>query len=216
MHNKKFPNESQEYRQARNQLLKEEIALRKKIEEVAELRRKLPLGGKVKNYVFKEGGNSIQLEDLFGDKEALILYNYMYSEDMQVPCSMCTSIIDALEGTVEHLNQRVSTVVVAKNTPQNIELLKESRDYKNVRIISSKDNTFNIDYYGEDQQGNQWPMCHVFIKKPDGVYHFHSSELFFVAEENIDRRHVDLLWPLWNYLDLTPQGRGDWYPKLVY
>ena len=24
-------------------------------------------------------------------------------------------------------------------------------------------------------------------------------------------------WPLWNALDLTPEGRGkDWYPKLDY
>ncbi len=24
-----------------------------------------------------------------------------------------------------------------------------------------------------------------------------------------------MLWPLWNVLDLTPEGRGkDWYPKL--
>ena len=30
-------------------------------------------------------------------------------------------------------------------------------------------------------------------------------------------RHIDLLWPLWNVLDLTPEGRGtDWYPKLSY
>jgi predicted dithiol-disulfide oxidoreductase (DUF899 family) len=31
----------------------------------------------------------------------------------------------------------------------------------------------------------------------------------------MDPRHVDLIWPVWNLLDLTPGGRGtDWYPSL--
>jgi predicted dithiol-disulfide oxidoreductase (DUF899 family) len=37
------------------------------------------------------------------------------------------------------------------------------------------------------------------------------------GEAGQDPRHVDMLWPLWNLLDLTPEGRGkDWYPKLAY
>ena len=33
----------------------------------------------------------------------------------------------------------------------------------------------------------------------------------------MDARHVDMLWPVWNLFDLTPEGRGtDWYPKLRY
>jgi len=30
-------------------------------------------------------------------------------------------------------------------------------------------------------------------------------------------RHVDFMWPLWNILDRTPEGRGsDWGPRLEY
>jgi predicted dithiol-disulfide oxidoreductase (DUF899 family) len=30
-------------------------------------------------------------------------------------------------------------------------------------------------------------------------------------------RHVDMIWPLWNLFDFTPEGRGtSWYPKLSY
>lgn len=43
----KFPNEGKSYRQARNRLLRAEIALRRKIEQAAALRRKLPAGGAV-------------------------------------------------------------------------------------------------------------------------------------------------------------------------
>jgi len=42
-----FPDESPEYRQARNELLSEEIELRRHLERVAALRRALPLGGKI-------------------------------------------------------------------------------------------------------------------------------------------------------------------------
>jgi len=46
--------------------------------------------------------------------------------------------------------------------------------------------------------------------------HFWGSELLY-ADVTGDPRHVDLLWPLWNLLDLTLEGRGtDWYPKLSY
>lgn len=49
-----FPNESAEYRQARNALLAEEIELRRHIERVAVLRRRLPQGGEVtKTYRFE-------------------------------------------------------------------------------------------------------------------------------------------------------------------
>jgi hypothetical protein len=42
-----YPNESAEYRAARNQLLVEEIELRRRLERVASLRRALPSGGEI-------------------------------------------------------------------------------------------------------------------------------------------------------------------------
>jgi predicted dithiol-disulfide oxidoreductase (DUF899 family) len=29
-------------------------------------------------------------------------------------------------------------------------------------------------------------------------------------------RGIDLLAPVWNFMDLTPQGRGEWYASLAY
>ena len=49
-----YPNESAEYRKARNALLQAEIALRAQIEAVAVQRRQLPPGGAVpQDYVFE-------------------------------------------------------------------------------------------------------------------------------------------------------------------
>src|ERR1044071_1425491 len=54
-HAVQFPNESKSYRAARNRLLEAEIGLRREVERVAALRRKLPLGGEIPvDYEFEE------------------------------------------------------------------------------------------------------------------------------------------------------------------
>src|SRR6187402_450051 len=67
--NYRYPNESAEYRRARDALLIEEIELRRHIERVAEQRRALPEGGEVtKNYTFIGENGPASFADLFGDK----------------------------------------------------------------------------------------------------------------------------------------------------
>ena len=74
----RFPNESPEYRRAREQLLNEEIELRRHIERVAELRRALPPGGAVtKNYAFEGEGGKATLSDLFGGKQTLVIVKHI-------------------------------------------------------------------------------------------------------------------------------------------
>lgn len=226
LHNHRFPGESEEYREARNELLQAELDLRARIEELAQVRRNLPIGGQVKeDYVFNElvegnGDKSLiqtSLSELFKDsKSTLIVYNYMYSSSMETPCVMCTSILDAMEGTAQHLSQKVDLAVVAKSPIERIRKFTDNRGWKNLRILSSEKNTYNQDYYGEYPDGSQWPACNVFVKRDGGIFHTYATELLFVESE-MQARHVDLMWPLWNFLDLTPEGRGtDWYPKLAY
>ena len=68
------PNESEKYRQARQELLIHEIELRREAERVASLRRSLPPGGEVPdNYRFvAEDGSDVSLQDLFGAHDTLI------------------------------------------------------------------------------------------------------------------------------------------------
>ena len=51
---------------------------------------------------------------------------------------------------------------------------------------------------------------------PDpGTLHFWGSELLYVpSEPGQHYRHNDLMYPLWNMFDVTPEGRGDFEPKL--
>lgn len=216
----RFPNEPDDYRRARNELLEAEKRLRRQIEEVAVLRRKLPLGGKVpEDYVFDEAaGVETRLSELFGDKKTLVLYSFMYGPPMERPCPSCTSMMDGLDGQAVHIRQRAAFAVVMRATIEKARAVADVRGWRHHRVISSANNSFNRDYFAEREGGGQNPLVHVFTKTASGdVHHFWSSELLFVEPEpNQDPRHADLMWPLWNILDLTPEGRGEFYPRLSY
>ena len=224
LHEKRFPNESAGYRSARNALLKAEIGLRREIERVAALRRKLPAGGVIReDYVFEEMGaggekRRVKLSQLFGDKNSLIVYGFMYGPAMKNACPSCSSIIDALDRESKHINQRVPIVAVARSPIERVESLRRERGWSGIRFLSSANNNYNRDYFTEDEKGGQQPILNVFLRKNGNIHHFYSTELSFVpAEKGQHARHVDMIWPLWNALDYTPEGRGtDWGPRLNY
>jgi len=218
----RFPNESDAYRAARDELLKAEIELRAHVERVAEQRRRLPVGGSVtEDYVFEgQGGGqpqTVRLSELFTPgKDTLFLYSFMYGPKAKQPCPMCTSFLDGLDGQAPHIGQRIAVAVAAASPIGRIVEFAAGRGWKNLRLVSAQANSYQADYFGEDAQGNQWPMANVFVKKPDGVHHFWGSEVLY-ADTKGETRHIDMLWPLWNVLDLTPGGRGDsFHPQLSY
>jgi predicted dithiol-disulfide oxidoreductase (DUF899 family) len=225
----RFPGESDTYRKARRKLLTAELDLRKRVEAVAALRRKLPLGGEVpQDYVFEEGGKNpkdtgtsrpVRLSQLFAPgKDTLVLYSYMYGPKMKTPCVMCTAMLDGLDGQAAHVVQRVNFAIVARSPLTRIRKLAKGRGWKNMRILSSANNTYHRDYHSETEQGGQLPMMNVFVKRRGKVFHFWGSELLFAAtNDGLDTRHVDQFWPMWHLLDLTPGGRGaEFYPALRY
>jgi predicted dithiol-disulfide oxidoreductase (DUF899 family) len=229
LHWTRFPGESSAYRESRDKLLQTEMELRKNIEQVAALRRHLPPGGELpEDYLFEEGAADLndsqtvrqtRFSELFQTgKDALIVYSYMYSLKMQSPCTSCTSIIDSLNGASPHVNQRVNLVVIAKSPIARIRDVARSRNWRNLRLLSSANNSYNRDYHAEDADGSQLPVLNVFTRRNGKIQHFFATELLFLPPEaGQDRRHVDLIWPLWNLFDFTPDGRGtNWYPKLNY
>ena len=125
-HGLDFPNESAEYRRARTALLAEEIELRRQIERVAEQRRALPPGGKVpEDYLFQGENGPVRFSELFGDKETLVVYNYMYGPKRERPCPMCTSLLSAYDGEMPDILQRVAFAVVAKSPIERLARLQE-------------------------------------------------------------------------------------------
>ena len=228
LHDVRFPNEPAGYREARDELLQAEMELRRRTEQVAALRRTLPLGGDAaQDYAFEEGGASldddqsvrtVRLSELFGDKDTLIAYSFMYGPEMAEACPLCTSMLDGMNGQAQHVNQRASLVIVAKSPIQRIRAYARSRGWSGLRLLSSASSSYNLDYHGETGAGDQTPALNLFVRRDGRIRHFWCSEMMFGPRApGQDPRHVDMIWPLWNLLDLTPQGRaGDWYPQRSY
>lgn len=226
LHERRYPGESDAYRAARDRLLEAERALRRQTEEVAALRRALPEGGAVKeDYVFEEGAADLsdattvsktRLSELFAaGRDTLVLYSLMYPPGGSA-CPMCTAFLDALDGNAVHLSQRINLAIVAKAPVETIRTYAASRGWTSLRLLSSGGNSYNTDYFAESPDGAQLPMLNVFRRGPDGIRHTYGSELFMIpSEPGQHPRHIDPMWPLWNVLDMTPDGRGsDWYPQI--
>lgn len=215
-----FPGETAKYRSARNRLLEKEVKLRRELETVAAERRKLPAGGQVpEDYTFDSAAGPVRLSELFDEgKDTLLVYSFMFGPRMPEPCPYCSSILDSVDGAAPHVAQRVNLAIVARSPIDRVLTFARERGWRHLRLLSSAANTYNRDYHGENEAGDQLPMMNVFTRRRGRVYHTWATEMFFATpERGQDNRHVDLIWPVWNLLDMTPEGRGaKWGPKLRY
>lgn len=234
LHNHHYPGESEEYRKARDELLLAECELIQQVEKVAAMRRALPAGGLApEDYVFEEGAEDlrdtqtvyqVKLSELFDPAKppVLVLINTMFAPDDAVPCPACNSLADGYNATAPHITDRINFALVTKAPIAKLRNWAATRDWRDIRLLSSYHSSFNRDYHAELEDGGQTPTITVFTKGEDGsIRHFYSIESLWTKTpeglETQDPRHLDLFWPLWHLLDLTPQGRGeDWYPRYSY
>jgi predicted dithiol-disulfide oxidoreductase (DUF899 family) len=215
--NVRFPNESDEYRQARNALLAEEIELRRHIERVAEQRRSLPPGGEVTGqYRFQGESGPAGLADMFGDKNTLVIYSYMFGPQRERPCPMCTSVMGAFEAKARDLEQRVALAMTARSPIERLIAAKKERGWTRLKVYSDTDGDFTRDYVSPEDADT--PAYNVFTRRDGRIRHFWAGEMYAVTSDpGQDPRGAPDLDPLWTILDTTPEGRGaDWYPKLEY
>ncbi len=211
-------NESDEYRRAREELRRAELDLIDHVERVAELRRRLADDTVVEDYEFIEvtNGERVRLSELFSAPgRALVLYHLMYGKAQSEPCPLCTMWIDGYNAVAPHVMQNADFAVIAAADPAAISAHATSRGWSNLRLLSAGGSTFKYDLGSEETNGEQTEWISVFIRASDGsVRHVYSKG----AQMADDRRErgIDLLSPVWHLLDLTPNGRGEWYPKLNY
>jgi OsmC subfamily peroxiredoxin len=239
----RFPGESAEYRMARDRLLEREIELRRAMEAVAVSRRALPPGGAVpEDYVFETAGPDgkaiqVRLSELFAPgKDSLVIYNFMFPRGYggprpgptsgetaflpleEGPCPSCVALLDQLDGAAGHVSNRLNLAVVAKTSLARLLTFGKERGWRHLRLLSSVGNTYNRDYFGEDEEGWQTPMLNVFHREGEMIRHFWGAELTYApADPGQDHRSVGTLEPLWNLFDLTREGRPmDWDEQLSY
>jgi predicted dithiol-disulfide oxidoreductase (DUF899 family) len=238
-----LPGESPEYRAARDRLLEQEIELRRAMEALAAARRELPPGGLVPlDYVFKGAGadgapTDVRLSELFEHgKDSLVVYSFMFPRDpgdqtpgpidgetallplAEGPCPSCTALLDQLDPAAGHASEHVNLAVVAKAPLARLLAFARERGWRQLRLLSSAENTYNHDYFAETPHGVQRPMLTVFHRDREVIRHFWSSELLYAPPDpGEEPRHVGTLEPLWNLLDLIPEGRpSSWVEQFGY
>jgi predicted dithiol-disulfide oxidoreductase (DUF899 family) len=218
--------EPAEYSAAREDLRQAEIDLMRHREHVADLRRRLPPGAVVDDYLFEEGpadlgagdvpARNVRLSELFtGPGRDLVVYHFMYGKAQTEPCPMCTMWLDGFNGIANHVAQTTDLVVVAAADLGPLRAHARNRQWTNLRLLSAGESTFKHDLDSEDAAGNQDSTVSVFTRDDDGSVR-HSYSVHPRMSDDIDERGIDLLSPVWHILDLTRHGREDWSPALSY
>jgi len=216
---KRLANESAEYQKLREALLEAEIALRDQRERVAALRRQLP-ATPAQDYELREaplaGGppREVRLSELFGAHGTLILMHFMFGGQQESPCPMCTMWADGYDGVVPHIAQRAGFGVVVEGDPERFRAHAQARGWRNLRLLSSGGSSLKDDLAMQSPEGHQFPGVSVFTRDAQGgLAHTYTGAAMPRPGE---WRGMDLLSPVWHFLDLTPEGRGDWMPGLAY
>ena len=212
------PNESDEYRRARQELLVEEIGLRRHAEQVASLRRQLPPGGEVsQDYRFvAENGVEVTMSDLFEGHETLIIYSYMFGPERESPCPMCTSLMGALDHKITDIRQRVAIAFTARSPIERLIDAKKARGWTDLPVYSDASGDYTRDYVSPEDA--DIPAYNVLTRRDGVIRHSWGDEITSdMADPGQDPRGAVEMDPLWLLLDTSPEGRGtDWYPQLTY
>ena len=204
----RYPNESREYRDARDALLKDEQALVAQVKALAAKRRSLPPGGRLReDYVFQwatDGrvGERVRFSELFGDKQTLLIYSFMFGPGWDNPCPSCTSLVDGFDRSTYQVSQHSAFVAIAKASPQRINAWANQRGWTQLPLVSGAESSYQADYKCQgDSDDMQQPVMHVFRKQGAEIVHFWGTETTM--------NHLDTVWPYWNLMDFTPEGRPD-------
>ena len=208
MSERRYPNESQAYRDARNALLKEEQELVARVKALAAARRGLPPGGELKeDYVFQwavEGrvGDSVRFSELFGDKRTLLLYSFMFGPNWDNPCTSCTSLMDGFDRTWYQVSRDAAFAAIAKAPAARIHAWAKQRGWSQIPLVSGFESSYQSDYKCQENSDDmQLPVMHVFKKENGKIFHFWGTESM--------SNHLDTVWAYWNLMDFTPEGRPD-------
>jgi predicted dithiol-disulfide oxidoreductase (DUF899 family) len=221
-----YSGETDAYRELRERLLLEEQALSDQTERVAELRRQLTENPVSVDYVLKEipaplddpnpgAPREVRLAELFDSgQRTLILQHVMFAPEDEGACPMCSMWADGFNAIAHHVRRRASFVLTAKADIGKFRAWGRERGWSNIRLLSSFGTSFQRDFGFEDADGAQTPGLSVFSLADGGeVHHCYSVHARMIGDH---WRGMDPLNPVWNLLDLTPDGRGEWFPGNDY
>ncbi len=171
---------------------------------LAELRRKIP-HEQVENYQLQGPNGQVNLADLFGDKEDLILVH-----NMGAGCSYCTMWADSFNGVADHLQDRAAFVLVSPDSPVDQQAFARGRGWR-FPVFSAQGSSFIADMGFQSAEGGFMsgfqPGVSVFRKNGDGSITRVAKDYFGPG---------DLYCGAWHLFSLLPDGWAGWNPQFEY
>jgi predicted dithiol-disulfide oxidoreductase (DUF899 family) len=163
---------------------------------VAEKRRALPPGGAVpKEYRFEGENGPVVFSELFGDKQTLAVYSYMFGPKREQQCPMCTSLLSAWDGEAADVEQRIALAIIARLPIERLVAFKKERGWRHLKLYSDASGDYTRDYVSADDA--DIPAFNVFTRRDGTIRHFWSGEMGTVtADPGQDPRGAPDLMPV--------------------
>ncbi|MEM9569903.1 MAG: DUF899 domain-containing protein [Pseudomonadota bacterium] len=204
-----------EWLKERRALLRDEKALMRYKDFVAQRRRDLPWVKVDETYEFVTNTGRQSLRDLFADRSQLVVYHFMFGPDWNLGCPGCSQVADSFNQAVAHIEHRdVSVVAVSRGALDKLNAYKERMDWS-FEWVSSGDSRFNYDYYASYEEPGlskkKWNFQTIEAEMEEAhgisVFALHDGEIYHTY--SCYARAVELVMVHLQYLDLCPKGRQD-------
>jgi len=170
-----------------------------KKQQLSELRRQRP-AELVDDYQFTTKTGSVNLSELFEDKQDLIMIH-----NMGKGCSYCTMWADGFESSLPHLKDRSAFVISSPDSPDVQTAFAQSHNWT-IPMVSTENNSFVVDI-GSQGDGYTMPGVSVFWKSEEGKIYRTNQDVFGPG---------DAFNAVWHFFDLLKGGANGWQPKLTY
>jgi predicted dithiol-disulfide oxidoreductase (DUF899 family) len=221
----------EEWATAREDLLTREKEYTRLGDELAEERRDLPWLEVEKEYRFETDEGTRTLAELFDGRSQLLVYHFMFGPSYEAGCTTCSSIADAVNGVVPHLNAHDVTMLFVSQGPlEKLQAYKRRMGWS-FPWASSANSDFNFDlgFSSSEEATREWVEPILEQLPPiagrnaddsgtDIVGYLTERQGFsvFVLDDGVvyltystGARGVEFLMSYYGFLDRTPTGREE-------
>jgi predicted dithiol-disulfide oxidoreductase (DUF899 family) len=227
----------EEWLAARLELLKEEKALTRRSDELAQRRQSLPWVRIDKEYRFETDEGMVPLADLFRGRSQLLIYHFMFGPEYTGGCPACSAIADGFNGFAVHLEHHDVEMIAVSRAPIAALQAYKRRMGWTFRWASSLNSDFNYDFntsFTEEQQrsgsidynystlgttpDSEGPRkfaamtgtdVHTYTREAPGMSAFALSDGVIYHTYSTYARGLDALWGMYQWLDRAPYGRNE-------
>jgi len=221
----------EEWAASREELLAREKEHTRLGDELARRRRELPWVRVEQEYRFETDDGTRTLAELFDGRSQLVVYHFMFGPSYEAGCTTCSSIADAINGVVPHLNARDVTMLFVSQAPlERLQTYKQRMGWS-FPWVSSANSEFNLDlgYSNSEEQTRAWvtpileglpPIAERnasdsgtdlagYLTQSQGFSSFVLDDGTVYHSYSTGARGVEFLMGYYGILDRTPKGRDE-------